>query len=320
MQLHTTPRLTGKYITEVLSSGWLTSGPFNRRLIEAMAAFLSVPASRIVLASSATAAFQGVLDLLRRGRGCSRVKIDDATWPGMHQAVVHSGMIRSHSACVDVVVLTDIGGRRFVDELPDVEPTLSTHCRGTRAHLPLSAVYVHDSCHSWMPDPAADFGIVSFYPTKLVPGAEGGAVVCKKEDDALELAEWLYCGLVPGRSGRGDFPTVSGRKANMTDVTAALNLEALELAPAHIYTTRVAWQGLEAQARQLGVPYRDQPLQPYLFQVVHPEVDRLRAGLQARGVPSAINFRPAPLTTVPCHRGADPRVVMETVAEVLGAL
>jgi dTDP-4-amino-4,6-dideoxygalactose transaminase len=211
----------------------------------------------------------------------------------MHQSIRHAGCFRwpeLYSREPDVVVLTDIGGRRGIDPLPSIQ----------------GKVYVHDACHSWMPDPAAAFGLVSFYPTKLVPGAEGGAVICREEADAEELASWLYCGLVPGSAGQGHQPTRAGRKANMTDVTAALNREALELAPAHIRATGEAWLQLADAAFRRDIPYRYQNERPYLFQVEVPtqdDVQPLRAGLEAMGVPSAWNFRPSPLVTIPCLPG-----------------
>jgi len=117
----------------------------------------------------------------------------------------------------------------------------------------------------------------------------------------------------------------------MTDVTAALNLEELELAPAHIEDVTNAWSQMRVEADRLGVPYRDQPVRPYLFQVdlsdqphwsgrpgLREDVGLTMESLRHRNIPTAWNFRPAPLVTVPCHNGADARVVMEAVAEVLG--
>jgi dTDP-4-amino-4,6-dideoxygalactose transaminase len=211
----------------------------------------------------------------------------------MHQAIQHAGCFifpETYDRKPDVRVLTDIGGRRSIDPIQDIQGT----------------VYIHDACHSWMPDPAAAFGLVSFYPTKLVPGAEGGAVICSHEEAAEELASWLYCGLVPGSAGQGHRPERAGRKANMTDVTAALNREALELAPAHIRATGEAWLQLADAAFRRDIPYRYQNERPYLFQVEVPfeeNVQPFRARLAARGVPSAWNFRPSSLVTIPCLPG-----------------
>lgn len=300
-KLHDPPRLQGKYLSGVLSSGWLTTGPECMKLREALAKRFCLPASRIVLASSATAAFQGVLDCIL-GRS-DYVRITEATWPGMRQAVLHAGGECVHGDA-EVVVRTDIGGARC-DDRP----------------CPAGARYVHDACHSWLPDPAADFAIASAYPTKLVPGAEGGVVFCAREEDACTLEAHLYCGLRPGGAGEGEEPAVCGRKANMTDVAAALNREALEQFDDYAAAIRESWEWLRLEAAKRGVPYRDQPVRRYLFQVeCRPsEVPTFRSRLREVGIPSAWNFRPSGLITLPCGPHVGPkeaRDILETVSRL----
>jgi dTDP-4-amino-4,6-dideoxygalactose transaminase len=275
-----------------------------QRLRDKVAAFLGMGISpdRVVLASSATAGFQAVLDACR-AHGAKSVAITDATWPGMHQAIRHAGLGRSApDGFADVDVYTDIGGASEIDE---------------RDHFP-EPVKIHDCCHSWLPAPGRDFYVMSFYPTKLVPGAEGGAVICPRNDVAEEVAARLYCGLEPGAAGRGKEPRFPGRKANMTDVTAALNLEALEVSPYYIEAISEAWHGLALEAARQGVNYRDQKVRPYLFQVdvEGRKVSEVMAELKAQGIPSAWNFRPAGLVTLPCFPGILPHEIKQVVGAV----
>jgi dTDP-4-amino-4,6-dideoxygalactose transaminase len=297
MKLFAPPRLSGKYIDGVLNSGWLTTGPTCQRLRVAVGEFLKVDPKRVVLAASATAGFQAVLDMLVHRSGYIdpplTVGLTAATWPGMHQAVAHAGaqVAMEPDDRVDVVVLTDIGGSAVAPGDPDSN-YLDDHVQ-----------IIHDACHSWNPWRDIDFNLVSFYPTKLVPGAEGGAVVCKNPDDAEALADWLYCGLRPGAAGNGAAPRVPGRKANMSDVTAALNLEALELAPKYIKDIAESWALCRDFLQYRNLKVRDQPVRPYLLQIEVEDVPTVRNKLKAAGFESAWNFRPAPLVTLPLWPG-----------------
>lgn len=290
VQLFSPPKLTGRYLKKVLQSGWLTSGPTSAEFKKRLGEYLSVSPSRISLASSATAGFQGIVDLLDARLGHHVYSIADATWPGLHQIL--SRAIFSHKVVhgeeAKVVVLTSIGGAALID--------------GARREEEES-IWIHDACHSWLREWWADWTFMSLYPTKLVPGAEGGVIVAPTDADAAELDRWLYCGLEPGGAGRGHAPSVSGRKANMTDVQAALNMEALELAPAYIDLIQESWGEYSLLAASRGIPYRAQPYRAYLFQIEVPseKVLDVMAELAKWGVPSAWNFRPAGLVTLPLY-------------------
>lgn len=304
MELFRTPRLTGKYLKKVLSSGWYTSGPMVRELRDKVAAFLGadIDPARVVLASSATAGFQALMDACY-AHGFRTVAITDSTWPGMHQAIHHARLVRTApDGLANIDVCTDIGGAFPID---------------TRDQFP-EPLKIHDCCHSWLPAPGFDFHVMSFYPTKLVPGAEGGVVLCRFPEIAEEIASRLYCGLEPGAAGQGKTPRFPGRKANMTDVTAALNLEALEVAPYYIKTIGDSWRGLAGEAIHRGVAFRRQPVRPYLFQaIVDPkDVPDVCDSLKARGIPCAWNFRPSGLVTLPCYPGMSPQEIEQVIGVI----
>lgn len=290
IQLFKRPKLTGKYLGGVLASGWYTSGPMVRRLEENLEHRFGKCA---VVGASATACFQAIIDLLRDEDQGLRYYIREDTWPGMHMVLKRTlGPERFTTKSPDIVVVTDIGGDSH-------EPL---HTAGARA----ASTLIHDACHSWRLFDYAiittRFDLMSFYPTKLVPGAEGGVVFCEDPADVEKIRLRLYCGMEPGGAGRGARPAVTGRKANMTDVQAALNLEALqhlaplqeELATAHARLRSV----LEGEGLAVKLQYH-----PYLLQVRvdNEAIPSKIKMLRRNGIASAWNFRPSNWLTLPMY-------------------
>ena len=292
------PALTGKYLAEVLASKWLTMGPMCERLQDRLAEYFKRDKDCVVLAGSATVGFQAVMDHLvthRRGFGDGTwVEIRKDTWPGMRQAVRHAGLELGGTVPAKILVHTDIGGAEPAPKPPQDK---------------LNTWFIHDACHSWRPIVWADFAVMSFYPTKLVAGAEGGVVLCSSAYRAADLRLRLNCGLAPAHGAGAKrllYPEVEGRKGNMTDVQAALNLEALELAPAYMAEIAASWEIMRFAATTYDLEYRYQPLQPYLFQVEVEGRDRVpevRLELERLGVPSAWNFPPNRYVTLPLYPG-----------------
>lgn len=321
MKLFAPPSLQGRHLSETLASDWLTTGPQCGLFQEEVAAtFPETRSDQIVLGSSVTTCFEAILGLIAiRNNRHRKIYIADATWPGMHQAIWNMpGLVRvSMPSEADIVVLTDIGGRRL--------------CEEDERHLytgkPVNWL-IHDASHSWVPKPNADFALMSCYPTKLLAGAEGGVVRCYSPNDARDLRRFLYNGLEPGRAGQGDIPSLQGRKGNMTDVTAALNREALENMPAYLRHIRGAWHVMAQMAEEAGVPYRKQPERPYLFQIEVPRgpfdsgtdmrLGEIMHTLGKKSIPSARNFRPSGLLTVPFDVPDDCRLeILDQVKKAL---
>ena len=306
MKLFVPPQLTGKFLSPTLQSGWLTSGPRCQELKATLATFLQVKAECVVLAGSCTAAWQSLLDMLIKRHGPLSVRMTPATFVGMRHVVdLTKGAYWEQNGNADLHVRVDIGGRRDDD-----------------AGWALDAIRIRDAAHSWIVDPEARFSLMSMYPTKLVPGPGGGVVVCASEADAAELEYHTYVGLRPGMAGNGDVPQCIGRKAEMNDVSAALALEALELAPNYIAAIEDSWRLLAGAALRCGVPLRAQPLRPYLAQLECPptRVPSMRACLGRAGIPTAHAFPPAGLVVLPCYPNMTPdeaRFVIEECARVL---
>jgi dTDP-4-amino-4,6-dideoxygalactose transaminase len=279
------PKLRGKYLDKVLSSGWYTVGPMNDRLEEAVAEFWGVGKENVLLTSSATAACWAIMDFITRNYCSVGAEITGCTFPGIF--MVDRIRPRDGLHPRPVQILTDIGGAHFIDP-PGC-------CRR-------NDWVIHDLAHSWFlreGENNPDFAFTSFYPTKLAPGAEGG-VLYMQCPDVKEQIRWLInCGIVPGSGVDGGVRW--GRPSHMGDVQAALNLEALGNAPNYIAAVYETWEHLAELARHYDIPYRDQPVRPYLFQIKTDEVALVRDKLRYYGWCSQHNFPPAPLVTLPTN-------------------
>src|SRR5690606_18193980 len=185
-----------------------------------------------------------------------------------------------------------------------------------------------DACHSWVPRKWAQYSLASFYPTKLVPGGEGGAVFCLDEWDAFEIQAILDCGYGPdswkdiaegrGRNGARSSPAIKG---HMTDVQAALNLEALLYFDRYVMEQGEAWARLMSAAEgfRCAELVKPQPIRPYIFQMRSKDPDRVIRALAGVGVPSTRNFPPSPWVTLPAHKGISDKDARDIVALFLRA-
>jgi hypothetical protein len=250
------------------------------------------------LGASATACFQAFVDFLVE-HGDIRVTWNPVhTWPPLKwivdRAVVRPGKGRH------IEVVTDIGGAGHAEF--SEKPSL----------------ILHDACHSWH-DNGADFTLFSFYPTKLVGGAEGGAMICKTPEIARAIQVLLHSGMA-GIGKKPDFTEAdpTGRKANMTDVQAALNIEALERLDERKQAVRETWLALRELYLEHGGPLlrlKPQPIQPYLFQVWANDVPQALEAAADEGIGAQWNFPKNPYVTLPCWPGMQ-EMELERVARL----
>lgn len=309
------PIHTGKYMADVVCSGWYAPGRQNQLFKEELCNFfrsLDPTPNHFVLGSSATALFQALLMTFRRDSLVTACFMEP-TWPGMYTALRATGGGFS-SLCPSIIVQTDIGGAAL---------------RSVDKKLYPERPWLRDACHSWFKDPLSDYMLLSCYPTKLVPGAEGGVLYCKNLDHALAVDEMVRSG-VPALYTSSSHSRLEGfsdpkheyvrgaLKATMPDLLAALNREALEAAPNYISDIAEAWHKLELTAEDLEIPHKPQPLRPYLFQVgvpgTLPSRQSLVAHLTDAGIPTAWNFPPHLWVTLPCFPGMS----LNDALEVLG--
>ena len=229
-------------VVEVLSSGWLTTGPQVADFETDIASF--VGARHAVAVSSCTAAIELALRALRLTPG-AKVLTSANTFCGAVNAIVHAG---------GWPVLADVDPRTLMPS-PEtvaaaarraggVDAMVVLHFAGypapveelaTAAGLPLTRV-IEDAAHAL----GASVGnrsigsisaatCFSFYATKNLPIGEGGMVTTDDDDVADFVRRTRLHGMsrdawkryLPGSGWRYSVEDI-GMKANMTDVQAAI--------------------------------------------------------------------------------------------------
>jgi dTDP-4-amino-4,6-dideoxygalactose transaminase len=311
LKLFDPPRLRGTYLAGVLRSKHLTTGPGVEALRCALAREFKVTSDRIVLGSSATVCGFVLMEFLKRKHGDIRIEFGGlATWPLFYRYAYRQGFTSVSLRPEAISWWTDIGGR------PE-----------TRTVYTAGKEVVVDACHSCSYDssvPWIDFTLMSFYPTKLLAGAEGGLIICEDPQEAMELQQILDCGFDKqswedmrhsGRSWDAGAIHPLAVKGNMSDVQAAFGLEALENFDLQKRKTTTAWAALHIaitskfpELDKKVVKQRDM----YLFQIRVKDVERARKWFLEQGLPTAWNFPPARLVTIPCHYTSPP--IVERIA------
>lgn len=290
-------RLSGKYLDEVLKGGQRTTGPMVERLRTELAARFKWPRAAIALGVSGTACFQAIVDHV------GSKKIDwhtEATWPLLLDIVE-----RAHEApfAPSVSVYTDIGGQCYNE----------TFIReGQRGN-----VLIYDCCHGWEPCRQFDYSFASFYPTKLCGGVEGGVIFCRNEPYGVKLQQLLNCGIrLMSQRPEYDSRDRRGRKANMSDVSAALNLEALERLDRRKAAIGAVHRSMVQKIAKVSPIelVHHQPWQPYLLQIIVDDVMETRRFFESNGVATGWNFPPAKLVTLPCY----PELSSEEIDRIVG--
>ena len=233
-------------VVETLRSGWLTVGPKTVRLEELLRDYLGV--SHAIAVSSCSEAMFLALKTLGVGEG-DQVVTSSLTFASTVHAIIHTG-----ATPVIVDVETDTLG-------PDPDALEAAITPETRALLPVhfggQACRIDDICKLArdrglfvVEDAAHSFGAraggkavgghgdavaFSFYATKNMTTAEGGAVTTDDEALARKLRLWSYHGMSRDSweryEDRGSWyyeVNVPGYKCNMSDLLAALGLSQME--------------------------------------------------------------------------------------------
>jgi perosamine synthetase len=267
-------------VTDVLSSGWLTTGPRVVEFEREIAAFVGAPHG--VAVASCTAAIELALRALHLPEG-AKVLTSANTFCGAVNAIVHAGA-RPVLADVDPETL-----------MPNVETTaaaakaaggvdamVALHFAGfpapvrelaAAANVPMTSV-IEDAAHA-LGTSVEDERVgsisaatcFSFYATKNLPIGEGGMITTADEELADFVRRTRLHGMskdawkryLPGASWRYTVEEI-GLKANMTDIQAAIGRAQLGSFP--------AWQRRRAEIADLydtrleGVPGLRLPARP----------------------------------------------------------
>jgi len=308
---------------DVLTSGWVTTGPLSIRFEEALADYLG--ARSVVSVSSCTAAIELALRALRLPAG-SPVLTPALTFCGAVQAIFTADL-RPRLVDVDptTFTMTPETVERAVHRIGRPAAVVVQHHAGypidtaaiaSAAGLPMSRV-VEDAAHGLgarfadgVPVGGRGFAVcLSFYATKNLPIGEGGAVVSEDPELAAIVRRARLHGMsrdswaryLPGGSWRYDVEE-HGLKANLTDLQAAIGVEQLR----HLtrWQRRRAELAAEYDEQLTGVPGLALPARPasgghawHLYQVrVEPGVgqsrDALISSLTQRGIGTSVHFIP----------------------------
>lgn len=142
-----------------------------------------------------------------------------------------------------------------------------------------------------------DFAVFSFYPTKNITCGEGGMVVAPDPAAAALVRTIAQQGLSSGSYKRyGDTAPMPyrvmlpGRKANLSDVHAAIGLAQIRRWPELKNRRAVVW-GIYEAAFGGKEPGHSQ----HLFTLSHPRRDEMRRRLYEKGVGTGVHFTPVHL-------------------------
>ncbi|SNU02001.1 dTDP-4-amino-4,6-dideoxygalactose transaminase [Ruaniaceae bacterium KH17] len=250
-------------VSDVLRSGWITSGPVGQRFEETLASFVGV--NRAVGLNSCTAALELSLRVLGIGPG-DEVIVPAYTYSASAAVVDHVGarivlvdvapgsyvpsadqILAAITEKTKAVIVVDLAGVPF--DTPTLRAALDE--RAIQSDNPLLAALgrpaiVVDAAHSlggardgFRAGQMGDFTAFSFHAVKNLTTAEGGALVWRSDlpVDSTELATIVRRLSLHGQSkdafskmkaGAWEYDIVElGFKCNMPDTLAALGLSQL---------------------------------------------------------------------------------------------
>lgn len=307
-------------VGRVLRSGWLTTGGECEALENELAAYLGVP--HAVAVSSCTAAIEIAYSYLGLAPG-TRVAVPTWTFvasalaPAKHGAVPvlvdvdpstlnlsATSLERAVDAGIGAVVGVHFGGVPLDEEIHDL-------CRDARVPLIEDAAHaLGASDHRGRVGGQGTAGACfSFYATKNLTSAEGGALTTDDQDLATFAKSFRLHGLSrdawkryqPGHEGEALYDLeMPGIKANLPDVLAAIarvqlgRFDAMQrrrAAALRRYRANLAAvEGLEFVPRES----RDDSADHLAAVLLPPAVERppVVAALASAGVTSSVHFQP----------------------------
>ncbi|MCC6134032.1 MAG: DegT/DnrJ/EryC1/StrS aminotransferase family protein [Candidatus Contendobacter sp.] len=309
-------------VTEVLRSGWITTGPQVKKFEAALSVYLGDRPVRVL--NSATAALEVALQLCGIGPG------DEVITPAQtfFAAPNMIAKVGAKPVFVDVELISRNLDFNAVEQAitPRTKAIMPTHFGGLPVDMDrlyaIAGKYglrmIEDAAlamgSSWRGRRIGSFGdltVFSFHPNKNMTSIEGGALVLADEAEALEVETLRFHGITRLPDGTRDvaFP---GGKFNLPDVNARIGLGQLARLEEFNHRRR------ELVADYFRLLQTDPPcLLPHpgypgdesghswnLFAPLLPldqlRIDRsqFRAALESRGIGTGISYEAAHLTTL----------------------
>lgn len=256
-----------KKVTEVLKSGWITTGPVVKEFEDKISKYIGT--GKAVALSSATASLEGALRILGIGEG-DEVIVPAYTYTATASPVVHVGAklricdVAEDSFEMDInqlstminertkaIIAVDLGGI-----IADYDSLYEIAIKNSDSFNPSDnpiqralgrIAIIADSAHSFgatlgnkKAGNIADFSSFSFHAVKNLTTAEGGALTWKSidgiddEDIYRELQLYSLHGqskdaLAKNKAGAWEYDILyPAYKCNMTNIQAAIGLAQLE--------------------------------------------------------------------------------------------
>ncbi|HTJ76718.1 MAG TPA: DegT/DnrJ/EryC1/StrS family aminotransferase [Acidimicrobiales bacterium] len=302
-------------VTAVLRSGWITTGPECDALEAELGAFLG--GARVVALASCTAALEAAIAGLHLPPG-ARVGVPTWTYVATALAVVHQGgqpvlvdvdpqtlnvspdaLAAATAQGLDAVVVVHFGGVPVAASIFDLCARHGVPVVEDAAHA--FGASDHRGVLNGRGSVAACF---SFYATKNMTSAEGGALVTHDPEVERFTRAFRLHGLSAGPGGRNG-PTSAdlvapGIKGNLPDVLAALARSQLarfratqdrRLDLVRQYRRRLA----EIDGVAVVPAVRPEGSSDHLMVVVLParcDRQQVAADLRAAGIETSVHFRP----------------------------
>jgi dTDP-4-amino-4,6-dideoxygalactose transaminase len=310
------------YVLEVLRSGALAQGRMVLRFEEAFAALCGV--RHAVAVNSGTTALVAALEVLDLQPG-DEVLTSPFTFVATLNAILEAGAVarfvdvRAEDFCVDPDALAAAVGPRTRVLMPvhlygqtaDMDPVLKLAADHGLA-LVEDAAQAHGATHAGRAAGSFGLGCFSFYATKNITTAEGGAVTT--DDDAL--ADRLRLLRNQGMRERYVYET-AGHNYRMTDLHAAVGIPQLanvagliERRRANARALTEGLTGVPGLRLPAELPLRGHVWHQYTILVEDDAAltrDELAAGLDRFGVGCGIYY-PKLVTDYACYR-EHPQVV-----------
>jgi perosamine synthetase len=285
-------------VTEVLRSGWLTTGNVTHEL---EARFAERTAKHAIAVNSATAALHLALEALGIGPG-DEVVVPTYTFAACGAVVQHLGA---------TVVLSDVGE----DYLLGSEQLASVLSHRTKAVIPVhfagqvadidsliqvdpSLAIIEDAAHSLPSKLVGDAAAYSFYATKTMTTGEGGMLVTDSDEIANRAKRMRLHGIDAdawNRYGPGNRWSYAiedaGFKYNLSDIASAIGLVQLRRSDEMRHKrARIADRYDEAFNRIISIPPRSESWHLYVIQV--DDRDKVIERLASKGIGASVHFIP----------------------------
>jgi dTDP-4-amino-4,6-dideoxygalactose transaminase len=316
------PSIGDEEIAEVvdsLRSGWIGTGPKVQRFETMLAEYVGVPHCRCV--SSCTAALILSMEVLGIGPG-DEVLVPAMTFVASANAVEHAGATPVLVDSVPGTGLIDLDAAEAAIG-PRTRAIMPVHMAGRPVDMDRLAalrdrhglLVIEDAAHAigaeWHGRQIGSFGNVtafSFYVTKNISTAEGGAILTDDPRIAAEVERLALHGLSLGAwqrfsdAGFRHYEVVRpGYKYNMTDIQAALGLHQLPKLDGWIARRAELWQRYDELLAGLPLetpppPEPDTVHARHLYQVLLDRSapltrDQLLDALATRQIGTGVHYR-----------------------------